>query len=214
MADLIFSDPDARRVRGFTWWVALSDGDSFASPTQWHTTEGSPQWRAFLAGDVNGDGRADLVAAKRKKMWSRKYFSWSAALSNGFSFLPEREWGESSRGQKTSLYLGDVTGDGAEDLVFSYRPRGWSSLRWGVAVSDPEGGAFGDESVWAGRFGALSWDGHGLFDYDGDGRMDILGWNHDGGMWDVSTLLSTGASFGPAEALDTFPGYRKDFILP
>jgi M6 family metalloprotease-like protein len=216
--DLIFSEPDSSRSRGFTWWVALSDGSSFSGETEWHVTEGSGKWRAFLVGDVNGDGRADLVAGKKKRRWSTggtPYIKWMTALSNGFSFLPASKWGEGSYREKARYYLGDVTGDGAEDLVFSYRrQRTHAALRWRAAVSDPEGNIFGKDVIWARDFGSLNWDGHGLFDYDGDGLLDLLGWNRSRGMWDVSTLLSTGAAFGPVGALDTFPHSRKDIILP
>ena len=89
-------------------WVMLSTGRGFSSPTAWHDGLffGS---KATLLGDVDGDGRADLVAVNDNDTW--------VMLSTGSGFSAPAQWsGEPFFGNKATL-LGDITGDGRSDLV-------------------------------------------------------------------------------------------------
>ena len=79
-ADLVAVNGDDTSRTGSTW-VATSTGSSFSSPTQWSAT---PFWgsQATLAGDVTGDGKADLVAVNQGNTF--------AAISAGIVVQPAR----------------------------------------------------------------------------------------------------------------------------
>jgi hypothetical protein len=96
-------------------WVMVSTGRGFSPPTEWLFGPFSGS-KATLLGDVNGDGRADLVAVddtitevslsnKQLPFYSHPMFSAPAQWS-----------GEGFFGSKATL-LGDVTGDGRAALV-------------------------------------------------------------------------------------------------
>ncbi|HMZ56303.1 MAG TPA: SpvB/TcaC N-terminal domain-containing protein [Nitrospira sp.] len=85
---------------------------SFAGPSGVVGMYGS----GWQMGDVNGDGKADLVDA------SQVYLStgngWSAAGS----------WGLSPYGTPAKLLVGDINGDGKADVVWSYLEGGGSDM--------------------------------------------------------------------------------------
>jgi hypothetical protein len=99
-------------------WVrpALAAGVGFGLPAHW--TPPAPATPVFhgstanLLGDVNGDGRADLVAWSATTVWVR--------LSTGSGFGAQESWtpDEPSTfyGSRANL-IDDITGDGKADLV-------------------------------------------------------------------------------------------------
>jgi len=102
--------------------VALSTGSSFASPTTWINTFGNSQTWGDATGhirtvaDVNGDGKADVVAFSAGGV--------EVALSTGTSFASpvtwisafgnSQGWGSATDHIRT---LADVNGDGKADIV-------------------------------------------------------------------------------------------------
>lgn len=151
-----------------------------------------------LVGDVDGDGRADMVGFGEATV--------SAALSTGDGFRAATTWFDGGytitkggwRVDRHPRLLGDVDGDGRDDIV------GFSEVPVSVALSTGEG--FGTPSVWldgsytAGRGGwSVARHPRLLGDVNGDGMSDIIGFS--GGP--VTVALSTGESFAaPAVWLD------------
>jgi glucose/arabinose dehydrogenase len=168
-------------------YVARSSGDSFTPFGHvWLTGWGAGNFR-LLPGDVNADGRTDLIAKATNG-------SWYVALSNGNGFVPSDHlwltnwaWGDGF-----TLLAGDVTGDGRDDIV-ALDPATGSSY---VARSSGDGFTpFGH--VWltgwgAGNFRLLPGD------VNADGRTDLIA-KATNGSWYVA--LSNGNGFVPSDHL-------------
>lgn len=98
-------------------YVALSTGTGFGTATRWSTDFKTSSFGAHtnrIMGDVNGDGKADVVGISLNATY--------VALSNGTTFDAKTNWASNygfNQGydDQTVKVLGDVTGDGKLDLV-------------------------------------------------------------------------------------------------
>lgn len=168
--------------------VAVSTGSQFADRGVWNdgfcVTE-----QVCRLGDVNGDGRADLVAFTPNTglVWvshsTGRSFGENAVRNNYFCIVTER------------CHVGDVDGDGLDDLVL-FKPSSPDGQKGNVLWARSTGTGFE-----AARYG------HGFFcidneicsvaDFDGDGRSDIMllkqvPWE---GTWELLVALSDGREF-------------------
>jgi hypothetical protein len=168
--------------------VALSTGASFAPPERWvanfgYSTGGWTSQDLFprLLADVDGDGRADVVGFG-------KYGAF-VSVSSGTSFTSPTRWiagyGASVGGWTSqNLYprtLGDVNGDGREDIVGFGHAGAFISLSTGAAFVQPYLGS--------GYFGrgtsAGGWTSQNLYprtvaDANHDHQADIVGFGAGG----------------------------------
>ena len=175
--------------RNKNWYVALSTGSSFASPTEWLGEQGGPNRRSHrkgfeFVGDFNADGKADLLY---------EYGGWQVALSQGNRFAPPGYWlgdYESPDGGKTNragyLFVADYNGDGRDDLLFRDK-------HWHVAVST--GNDFAFPTLWLEEdidpIGKTYAPGaQYIGDFNGDGLVDFSFYRTG---WYVG--LSTGTNF-------------------
>jgi hypothetical protein len=175
--------------------VALSNGTGFAPMSQWTTdfSYNAQQWRVQyhprLLGDVNGDGKADIVGFGFDRVL--------VALSKGSVFDQMSQWttdfsynAQQWRVPYHPRLLGDVNGDGKADIV------GFGYDRVLVALSN--GSGFDPMMQWTTDFSynAQGWrtEYHPrlLADVNGDGKADIVGFGYDR----VLVALSTGNGFG------------------
>jgi Bacterial Ig-like domain/FG-GAP-like repeat len=143
----------------------------------------------FLAvGDVNGDGRVDLVALERQLgsfVLERQVFLQTA---EGTLLAPLRQ-AQPGTESATGLALGDLNGDGRADLVLEID----SALAWQAGGTD---GTFGALQTLGDTTGAYA---QRLADVDGDGLLDLLFWQHGSGLRVMSRLA--GGGLGPAQTL-------------
>ena len=84
---------------------------------------------ANLSGDVNGDGRADLVAINDADIW--------VTLSTGTAFAAPTQWSAVALQGTVGNLLGDVNGDSRADLVAINDTDIWVTLSTGTAFSTP-----------------------------------------------------------------------------
>lgn len=114
-----------------TTYVNLSNGDGSFDMTHGgvtHTSQGWSPYAAFL-GDVNKDGRADLVwndvnLSQPNRTWASVFQANGVALTQGplFDHPTTCCWTNYQR------ILGDFNGDGAVDLAFSNKKSGATAL--------------------------------------------------------------------------------------
>ena len=178
-------------------YVSLSNGSSFQAGALWIANFGmaAGQWTSQdlyprLLGDVNGDGRADIVAFGKKNVY--------ISLSTGHAFsAPTTSLATfcASAGGWTSYdtyprALGDVNGDGRADIVGFGNKAVYVSLSTGSGYAAPK--------IWAAAFGksAGGWDSQDhvprvVGDVNGDGMADIVGFYTTG----AQVSRSTGSAF-------------------
>jgi len=194
-------------------YVALSVGTGTQGFSRWSTNFVGPTWfgngtatptvaTPFHAVDMNGDGMADVAGFATDGVW--------VALSTGTSFATATKWttefaSTAAAGwndeSKYPRAFADMNGDGLPDIV------GFSKT--GVMVALSTGTGFAPATKWTTSFGFDaangSWTSEGvkprrLADMNGDGRIDIVGFDADGivvalaegGIPDHMTTITTG----------------------
>jgi len=167
-------------------YVALSTGSTFGAPALWINTFGKSAggWTSQntyprMVGDVNNDGRADMVGCGNKGVY--------VALSTGSTFGAPALWvqqfgpsvGDWPNQNETPRVVGDANGDGRADVI------GFGAN--GVQVALSTGSAFGAPTQWIATYGKSSggWTSQDLYpravgDADGDGDADVVGFGNAG----------------------------------
>jgi len=175
-------------------FVGLSNGASFGAPQQWSNSFCLAN-EICAMGDVNGDGRADLVAFTGNPS-DRVLVS----LSNGMSFGPPQLWSIFFCLTGEVCKLADVNGDGRADLIaFNHGINGGTTA---VFVGLSNGMSFGAPQQWSGFF-CLANEICEVADVDGNGRADLIAFTQ-GASPRAFVGLSTGTSFLAAQEWSNF----------
>ena len=156
-----------RASTGTWYWLTSQSGYDYAR-------QGQTQWGnqglgdVPLAGDIDGDGKADLV------VWRASTGTWFWLTSqSGYTYAAQgqKQWGTIG---DTPL-LADIDGDGRTDLVV-WRPSDgtwyWLTSTSGynyAAQASKQWGTLGDRPLAA--------------DMDADGRADLAVWRSSNGTW-------------------------------
>ena len=165
-------------------WVGLSNGAGFDPVSMWTSDFNYLQqgWRMDLhprmAGDVNGDGKADVIGFGGSGVW--------VGLSNGTGFEPVSMWTSDfnylQQGWRVDLHprmLGDVNGDRKADVI------GFGGNGVWVGLSD--GAGFDPVNIWTDDYSYLQGWRTELHlrmvgDVNGDGKADAVGYGGNG-VW-------------------------------
>ena len=170
--------------------VSLSTGSSFSPSSRWLRGFCSQEGRwssqdqyPRTLGDVNGDGKADIVGFHPQK-------GAKVALSAGNGFAKPTCWTRQFRWlsqDERPRMLADVNNDGLADIV------GFHSMK-GEFVALSTGNSFAKRKRWSRQFRWPSQDEQPrmLADVNNDGKADIFGFHSTKGVF---VALSTGNGF-------------------
>ncbi|MGC4897588.1 FG-GAP repeat domain-containing protein [Micromonospora sp. DT31] len=168
-------------------YASTSTGNSFAGT--------SVKWNDFFSiggetastGDVNGDGRDDIVTFAHGNTGDVY-----VALSDGSAFTSPGKWHEWFAPGAEIAAVGDVNGDGKDDIV-AFTHNGTADVY--VALSN--GSSFVGTAVKWHDFFSIAGEFPALGDVNGDGKDDIITFTQGpASASDVIIALSNGTSFG------------------
>lgn len=184
-------------------WVALSRGDRFGTSRVWHTFF-SRAGEIPMVGDVNGDGKDDIITFVQKAQAGIGSAPVLVALSDGTRFGPPRVWHTFFSLVGEVPMIGDVNGDGKDDIITFAQQAQAGIGAAPVWVSLSQGFQFGPARVWH-TFFSLKGEFPRVADMNLDGRDDIvtfLSGQGAPGFERVSFVaLSTGTNFQRSETL-------------
>ena len=167
-------------------YVAPSTGSAFGASAKWHDRF-ALSGEIPAVGDVNGDGRDDIVTFTRGALGD----VW-VGLSTGTSFGAGLKWHDWFAPGEEFPALGDVNGDGLDDLI-TFTRGGTGDVY--VALSN--GSGFGPGVKWHDWF-SVGAEQPRVADFNGDGRDDIATFTVNAAA-DVFVALSNGSSFAGTE---------------
>nr|CTQ88527.1 putative large secreted protein [Kibdelosporangium sp. MJ126-NF4] len=195
-------------------WVHTAADGGFGAPVmRWDSGAAGLDLTAtsFVAGDFDGDGRADIGQLRgydgaQTKLW----------VQYGLS-APVQRWdsGAGNLARATATFLAaDVDGTGRRDEIVIMSDRGGNTARLNVLTAPATGTAAWTDAVW--------WSGTGFDtgaavlstgDFTGDGRADVAALYATGnGNRRMYTFASTGTSF--ADKQPGWEGYVGDTNTP
>jgi len=172
-SDILFRHDDGRVAA----WSATSF-EGFNSNTYYRADAVPTSWRIAGAGDLNGDGKDDLI-------WQNADGQLSGWQSTGSAFQEAAYTRAAVATNWKVVGTGDFNGDGFSDLL-------WRSMDGGVStwLNDSNHG-FDEGSFYAANI-PTSWHIVGAADFDGDAKDDLL-WQNDDGR--ISVWHSNGSAF-------------------
>lgn len=220
------ADVCARGAAGVGCW--LSDGTSFSTAVEgprWSDESGwgaMAQWSTLRLADIDGDGFDDVCGRSAADLRCVRFdgtaFGETLIVGN---YSDESGWDDMSN--YATLRVGDVNGDGADDLCLRANAGLRCNLWNGGGFDVIEGPAWHDDEGWS---APEYFHGIQLADADGDRRADVCaragaGWRCHPALDLTDESGGVGASFGDARTLDELtdeggwsaPEYRATILV-
>lgn len=151
-------------------WTANEDGSAFEGPVEDMGQRGRDVW----SGDVDGDGRLDLVEVKESDSEkSVRVRTWVGTDDGPGEPRTQRFSVNTEIFNETGYGLGDFNGDGKADLLVPAQ-RQENYLVLAVALSNGDGFETPVEFSWRGSGRDNTGDKFVIGDFDGDGVDDLI----------------------------------------
>jgi hypothetical protein len=161
------------------------------------------------SGDVNGDGRDDLIAFARST-WGTGTAQGDVfvAYATGTGFNPSVKVHDWFCVGSEVCKVGDVNGDGRDDLI-AFAQDTSTALRGDVFVAFATGAGFAASVKVHDSFCVVSSEVCDVGDVNGDGRADLIDfvkdtWGTGAARGDVWVTFSTGSGFGASSKLHEY----------
>jgi VCBS repeat protein/fibronectin type III domain protein len=165
--DLVWQNDATQQV--VVWYLGGPQGNSFLG-WDWLGQDGVAGWYVVATGDLNGDGKPDLVWQND----ARQVAVWYMGGAQGNTLL----WGDwlSSTGVTDWRVVGtgDFNGDGRLDLVWQHD---WTRQAVVWYMGGAQGNIF-QSLAWLTSADVGGWTLVGTADFNGDGKPDLV-WQND-----------------------------------
>ncbi len=198
-----YADLDGDGERDVMWqhdtegWLAawFMQGSQVVSAQFLSTNKIDPAWKVVATGDVNGDGKADLIFRHADGSLAVWYMNGTQVIGTFFlsiNRMADPNW--------KIVAAGDTNGDGRADLLWQNKADGslavWMLNGWQVVSA---------QMLSTSKMTDLAWTIVGATDVNNDGRADLLWQNEDGTLatWSLNGSQVTGAyMLNPARLSD------------
>jgi hypothetical protein len=187
------------------WKNRDSDGAAFESETVFEDDAGNAP-DIFLHGDVTGNGKADLVIGK---IVDSTTIEWRVRKSTGRAFGSPSLW-QAAAGLVGDVFrLGDVDGDGRQDLIAAHPIDPAAILGWSVLVYRSTGTAFASPTasfLTQAQDLVTDWL---VADATGDGRDDLIAVHRTDPETNVKIFVSNGSTFSQLDGTNFHPAFQS-----
>ncbi|HEX7100658.1 MAG TPA: S-layer homology domain-containing protein [Acidimicrobiia bacterium] len=164
--DVIYRGRCGRSER--CWRVHRGGGAKLGPGEDWGDGARFSPASRLVAGDFDGDGLADITYSGLCGADAARP-CWRTHISTGEGFSDGADWGPPMEGYDIAPEAADMDGDGKDDIVFAGACD--AGTCWFMQTSNGHGF---DEPVRMGEARRWELNLKRLFDFDGDGRKDLL----------------------------------------